>query len=142
MIRSLPYIINIFYSFPHKADSLRYGQRYPDRRAAFARGNGQLALAHHFKPVFDVVQSDMRVLRVGVAGGIEAHSVVLRDDLDGLVRLPCFNGNMYRIAAFTHSVLDGVLNDRPESQRRNAERPVRRIEVDKEIIFKLRLIQI
>ena len=95
-------------------------------------GDRQFAFAHHFKPFFDVIQSDMWVVIVGIAGGIEAYSVVFHDDLDKLVSLSCRNGNMYRIVAFAHTVLDGVFYDRLKRQRRYAENPERRIKIDKE----------
>jgi len=35
------------------------------RASAFSRGDRQFAFAHNFKPLSDIVQSDMRVARVG-----------------------------------------------------------------------------
>ena len=108
--------------------------------AAVTRQDRQLAFAHHFKPLFDIIQSDMRVVIVGIACGIESDAVVLHDYLNRLACLFCYNGNMYRIVAFAHAVLDGVFHYRLQRKRRYAERSVRRIEVYKQRILKLRLL--
>ena len=73
------------------------GYRYLDRcTAALARCDLQFALAHHFEPLPDIIQSNMRLI---VVYRSESETVVLYDDLDRCFRQPCDDGNMQRIAA-------------------------------------------
>ena len=73
------------------------GYCYPDRRtAALARRDLQFALAHHFEPLSDIIQSDMRLV---VIDRTESETVVLYNDLDRRFRQLCDDGNMEQIAA-------------------------------------------
>ena len=73
------------------------GYCYPDRRtAALAQRDLQFALAHHFEPLPDIIQSNMRLVVIDQS---ESETVVLYDDLDRSIRPLCDNGNMQRIAA-------------------------------------------
>ena len=102
---------------------------YDDHRtAAFARGDGQCTLAHHFEPLADIFQRGMRLVvfdRVIAVAVVLPYYLVCRCCLSG------GDGDMNRVAARFHAVLDGVLNDRLQRQRRHAEQGVRRVEIDK-----------
>ena len=73
-----------------------------------------------------------------VIGGLEAGSVVLDDYFDILIRLPRGDGNVDGGVTFAHAVYDGVFDDGLQSQWRQAEQGVLRVEIDEEGVFKLR----
>ena len=104
--------------------------------AAVARGDRQLAAAHHFEPLTDIVQGDMRLV---IVSGVKVRPVVLDGDLAAAVRQARFDTDMQRIAVRVQAVLDGVFHKGLQRQRRHAKPRVRRIEFRKQIVLMLRL---
>ena len=85
-------------------------------------------------------------MRLAVVGGLEAifriksGAVVFHDDLAAGTRPAGGDSDAQRRGIRIHAVLDGVLRDGLQGQRRQTEIDVRRIVVDEEHVVKLSLL--
>ena len=89
-----------------------------NRSAAFTLGYRQLALAHHFEPLADIVQRDMRLV---VVCGVKVGTVVFDDDFAAAVRLSGLDIDMERVSLQLHAVLDRVFHKGLQRRRRHAK---------------------
>ena len=88
--------------------------------SALAAGDIKLAVAHHIKPLTDIIKRDVRLV---VVDRVVSRTVVLHDYL---ARGFCFSRDdrdVDRVVARGHTVLYGVFNYRlPDSHRATVER--------------------
>ena len=89
--------------------------------AALVWRDGQASAAHDFEPLTNVVQREMPF---AVVGGVEAPVVVGYDDLAAGSRFSRLDGNAKRSGIGISAVLDGILHDGLQGQRRDTERGI------------------
>ena len=78
-------------------------------------------------------------MRPAFVGGVKTGTVVPHDDLSAGIRAPCPDGDAQRLGILVHAVLDGVLHNGLQGQRRQAKLGKRRIVIHQKHIVKLRL---
>ena len=103
--------------------------------APFAGVYGKFS-ALQLQPLLYVRQRDMRLL---IVGRRKAGAVVFYDDLAAGICLPGPYGDVQGGVLGIHAVLDGILHNGLESQRRQAEFLVQDIIVYRKAVFKLHL---
>ena len=92
--------------------------------AAFVGRNTQGSAAHDLEPLLNVFQGNARL---AVIGGVKTAAVVRNDDLTAGIRFSRTDGNVKRAGIRISAVLDGVLHDGLQGQRRHAEPCMRRV---------------
>ena len=66
---------------------------------------------------------------------MKAYAIVFHDDFAMLFRLPGFDGDVDGGVAALHTVLDGILHDGLQGQRRDAEIGKRCVELDQQLVL-------